>query len=150
MPFGPAFGRKLVTAADDAAIVEAIRRAEQGSRGEVRIHLERRCPEAEPMDRARALFAELGMAETEHATGVLLYVALSPRVACVYAGEGIHGAAAEGFWDEVVDRVGRGFASGGAGAGLVEAIDRIGELLRRAAPGEDRAGNELPDQITTS
>ena len=49
-----------------------------------------------------------------------------------------------------MDRVGRGFAAGAAGAGLVEAIDRIGELLRRAAPGEDRAGNELPDEITTS
>ncbi|MDQ3033066.1 MAG: TPM domain-containing protein [Myxococcota bacterium] len=150
MTFGPAFGRKLITASDDATIVAAIGRAEQGSRGEVRIHLERRCADAEPMERARALFGELGMHETEGATGVLLYVALRPRVACVFAGEGIHGAAAEGFWDEVVDRVARGFAEGRAAAGLVEAIDRIGELLRRVAPGEDRAGNELPDQISTS
>ncbi len=151
MPFGPLFGTKLLTATDDARIVAAIARAEKGSRGEVRVHLERRCPSADPLDRARDRFAHLNMHATADATGVLLYVALSPRVACVFAGEGIHGAANEGFWDEVVDRVGRGFAEGRAAEGLIGAIDSIGELLRRAVPDHDDArGNELPDEVSTS
>jgi uncharacterized membrane protein len=150
MPFGPLFGTKLLTRDDDARVVEAIRAAERGSRGEIRLHLERRCPAAEPLDRARALFAELGMHETAEATGVLLYVALRPRVACVFAGQGVHGAAEAGFWDEVVDRVGRGFAEGRAAEGLIDSIGRIGDLLRRVVPGDDVRGNELPDAVSTS
>lgn len=150
MPFGPLFGKKLLSVEDDVRLVEAIRAAERGSRGEVRLHLERRCRAAEPLDRARALFGELGMHETADGTGVLLYVALSPRVACVFAGQGVHGAAEAGFWDEVVDRVGRGFAEGRAAEGLIESIARIGDLLRRVVPGEDARGNELPDSVSTS
>ena len=150
MPFGTLFGRARIRAHEDQAIVEAIRRAERGTRGEVRLHLERRCPRAEPMERARELFVALSMHATQGATGVLLYVSLRPRVACVYAGAGVHGAADPGFWVDVVDRVGRGFASGRAAAGLVEAIDAIGALLRRAAPGDDHAGNELSDLVSRS
>lgn len=149
MTFGPVFGPRLLTAADDARVLDAIRRAEQGSRGEVRLHLERRCPATEPMDRARALFFELGMDRTADGTGVLLYVALAPRVACVFAGEGLYARAESTLWDEVVDRVARGFREARAADGLVEAIDRLGELLRRTAPGEDR-GNELSDEVSTS
>lgn len=151
MPFGPLLGKQLLTAADDARLVAAIAAAEKGSRGEVRVHLERRCPTADPLDRARDRFAHLNMHATADATGVLLYVALSPRVACVFAGEGVHGAANEGFWDEVVDCVGRGFADGRAAAGLLEAIDRVGALLRRVVPDDgDARGNELSDEVSTS
>jgi uncharacterized membrane protein len=31
---------------------------------------------------------------------------------------------------------------------MVAAVDRIGGLLRTAVPGEDTAGNELPDQVS--
>lgn len=150
MPFGPAFGKKLLTLADDVRVVEAIGRAEQGSRGEVRVHLERKCVPADPLERAREVFEALDMYETAEQTGVLLYVSLEPRIVSVFAGQGIHGAAAPGFWDEVIDRVAKGFAEGQAAKGLIEALDEIGKLLREAVPGEDTHGNELPNTITTS
>ncbi len=149
MPFGPRWGAPLITADDDARIVQAIDRAEKGSRGEVRVHLERVCSAEDALDRAAEVFAELGMHATKEATGVLLYVALEPRVCCVFAGEGIHGAAAPGFWDDIVDRVGTGFAAGRAADGLVAALDQIGVLLREKVPGEDVHGNELPNVVTT-
>jgi uncharacterized membrane protein len=150
MPFGPTFGKKLLTREDDVRVIEAIGRAEKDNRGEVRVHLERKCIPADPMDRAREVFAALDMYETEEQTGVLLYVSLEPRVCCVFAGQGIHGAAKEGFWDEVIDKVAGGFSSGQAAKGLVDALDAIGDLLRQEVPGEDTAGNELPNTITTS
>jgi hypothetical protein len=34
-------------------------------------------------------------------------------------------------------------------AGLVRALAKIGALLREAARGEDTAGDELPNEVTT-
>jgi uncharacterized membrane protein len=151
MPSGPLFGTTLLHAADDARLLEAIARAEKGSRGEIRVHVEQRCPTANPLDRARDRFADLNMHATADGTGVLLYVALSPTLACVVAGEGIHGAANTGFWGDVPERVVRGLADGRPVEGLLDAIDRIGELLRRVVADDDDArGNELPDDVSSS
>jgi uncharacterized membrane protein len=143
-------GRFQAFAADDEArVVAAITGAEQGNRGEVRVHVEERC-RGDALARARAVFAELGMARTQESTGVLLYLAPNERKAAVFAGAGIHGAAGEGFWREVIDAVAKGYAGGTPVDGLEAALERIGAILREHAPGEDRAGNELPDAVTTS
>jgi len=68
----------------------------------------------------------------------------------VFAGSGIYGAAASGFWHEVVEAVADGYRSGDGVGGLVRGLANIGDLLRAHAPGEDSAGNELPDAVTTS
>jgi uncharacterized membrane protein len=81
---------------------------------------------------------------------VLLYVAVADRKAAVYAGQGILGAAQPGFWQEVVDAVATGFREGQALSGLEKAVERIGGLLRTAVPGEDTAGDELPNVVNQS
>ncbi|MEM1414481.1 MAG: TPM domain-containing protein [Myxococcota bacterium] len=129
------------------AVVDAIRDAERGHRGEIRVHVEARC-KGDALARAAALFEELGMRGTAGDTAVLLYVALASRKVAVFAGEGIHGAGAEGFWDEVAGVVAEGFGKGAPVEGLTGAVARIGELLRTHAPGPDREGNELPDAVT--
>lgn len=135
---------------EEKAVVQAITAAEQGNRGEVKVHLEARCRAQQPMERAADLFGELGMQETRDGTGVLLYVAVEDRKAAVYAGPGIHGAAEAGFWQGVVDAVAEGFKAGSPEKGLVDALGRIGDLLRATVPGEDDAGNELADEVSTS
>ena len=136
--------------AEQARLVDAIRRAEEGHRGEVLVHLERRCREQDALKRAAQLFEKLGMRNTAADTGVLLYVAVEDRKAAVYAGQGIHGAALPGFWQEVVDAVATGFREGQPLPGLEKAVERIGGLLRTAVPGEDTAGNELPNVVNQS
>ncbi|WP_163868768.1 TPM domain-containing protein [Myxococcus eversor] len=142
--------KRILGKAQEAELVDAIRRAESGNRGEVRIHLEHTCEGGNALSRARLLFARLGMRRTAKDTGVLLYVAVKDRQAAVYAGRGVHGAALPGFWQEVVDLVAKGFREDAAVPGLVSAVERIGELLRTAAPGLDVSGNELPDQVSQS
>ncbi|NMO18893.1 hypothetical protein HPC49_16610 [Pyxidicoccus fallax] len=44
--------------------MEALRRAEPEHRGEVLVHIERRCREVDALTRAARLFEELGMRET--------------------------------------------------------------------------------------
>jgi uncharacterized membrane protein len=142
--------RRILSREDERSVIQAIGEAEMGNRGEVRVHIEGRCPEEDPINRAAALFRELGMERTAEATGVLLYVAPHDRKAAVYAGPGIHGAAEKGFWQEAIDAVAEGFASGEPAQGLTLALDMIGTLLREKVPGDDRSGNELPDEVTQS
>jgi uncharacterized membrane protein len=140
----------ILDEAQSAELVKAIDGAERGNRGEVRVHLERRCPHPEPLERARELFGKLGMQRTRDDTGVLLYVATEDHRVAVFAGKGIHGAAEEGFWQGVADAVAAGYRAGEPVRGLRDALERIGAILRKHAPGDDAAGNELPNTVTTS
>lgn len=142
--------RRYLSREDEKAVVTAIGEAEKGNRGEVRVHIEGKCPVEDPVERAAALFSQLGMERTAEGTGVLLYVAVKDRRAAVYAGPGIHGAGKKGFWQDAVNAVADGFAAGEPSRGLAVALDMIGTLLRATVPGEDRSGNELPDQVTRS
>jgi uncharacterized membrane protein len=142
--------RNYLTAKEEEAVVAAIRDAERGNRGEVRVHLEAHCPEENPVRRAAVLFRALSMEQTAGATGVLLYVAVKDRRAAVFAGAGIHRAANDGFWQDAIDAVAGGFASGEPASGIIRALDMIGSLLRASVPGDDVAGNELPDAVTQS
>lgn len=124
--------------------------AERGHRGEIRVHIEARYPGDGPLGRAAALFRELEMDRTRDDTGVLLYVAERDRKAAVFAGTGVYGARQPGFWREVTDTVAAGYRAGDRIAGLVRAIEMIGAVLHDAAPGEDGAGDELPNEVTTT
>ena len=90
------------------------------------------------------------MTETAADTGVLLYVATEARTCAVFAGEGIHGATEDGFWQEVSDAIANGYSRNDPVAGFEMALVRIGALLREQVPGEDVAGDELPNAVTTS
>ena len=142
------FSKRYLDKNQEAEVVAAIGRAEEGNLGEVRVHLERKCPHEEgALERAKQIFYEQGMCQTEDATGVLLYVAIKDRLTAVYAGPGIHTCCPEAFWQKVTDRVAEGFKEGAPAKGLVEAVDEVGDLLREQVPGEKEV-NELPDEVT--
>jgi uncharacterized membrane protein len=136
---------------DRQELTAAIAAAEKGHRGEVRVHLEKRCPKRKnPPERAAELFESFGMSRTREDTAVLLYVAFDDGRCAVHAGSGVEAAAAPGFWRAVADQIDRGFSIGEPLAGICAALEQIGEMLREHVPGEDVAGNELPDAVTTS
>lgn len=138
----------MFTEPEEQRIVRAIANAERDNRGEVRVHVEERCPVAEPIDRARTLYRLLELDRTRDDTAVLLYIAEKSRVAAVFGGAGIHGQGGAGFWQGVTDEVAAGYRNGQPVAGICEALGKIGELLRAHAPGTDDVGNELPDAVT--
>lgn len=139
-----------LSAAERRAIQAAITQAEEGHRGEIRVHLEARYPGDGPLQRAATLFGELQMQRTRDDTGVLLYVAELDRKAAVFAGPGVYGAREPAFWREVTTAVAEGYRAGNRVAGLGRALQMIGAILREAAPGADTGGDELPNQVTTS
>ena len=78
---------RVLSAAEETRLVAAIRRAEEANRGEVLVHVERRCPGGDALARAAKLFEKLGMRRTATDTGVLLYVAVKDHKAAVFAGQ---------------------------------------------------------------
>lgn len=142
--------RTRLSTAERRAIHAAIAEAEEGHRGEIRVHLEARYPGDGPLQRAAALFHELQMQRTRDGTGVLLYVAELDRKAAVFAGPGVYGAREPAFWREVTAAVAEGYRAGDRMAGLRRALLMIGAILRDAAPGADTGGDELLNQVTTS
>lgn len=134
--------------AERLAIVDAIADAERGNVGEVRVHLEERCPGDDALTRAKDLFRRLGLHQTKRSTGVLIYVATLDRRAAVYAAEGLHGATDPSVWQGVVGRIAAGYGAGRPGEALVEALGMVGEILRQHAAGHDEHGDELPNEVS--
>lgn len=133
---------------DRPAVVEAIRRAESKSAGEIRVHLHHgRVSDA--LHAAKATFRKLGMEKTVYGTGCLLFLAPESRVFAVIGGAGIHEKVGDGFWAEARDAAQALFAEGKFTEGIVTAVDKLGDALalffpQRGAPD----ANELPDEVS--
>ena len=138
---------RFFDAGEEARILEAIRRAEEATSGEIRVHAESICP-GDPMEVAKDRFARLGMAATAQRNGVLFYLATRDGKFAIYGDEGIHGEVGDPFWEGLRDRLAERFREDDFAGGLEEAIAAVGTHLARAFPiGEDDR-NELPDAIS--
>lgn len=88
-----------------------------------------------------------GLASTEAATGVLLFVSLFERRVVVLADSAIAERVDPGVWAEIDDIVLDGVTRGALADGLVVAIERSGDLLAEHFPWNDGDRNELPDHL---
>ena len=133
----------------EKTIIRAIREAETSSSGEIRVHLEAKCKDKNPIERAKAVFAELKMHETELRNGTIIYVATDDQKIAIWGDEGIHTKVGQGFWDDELDLLTKYFMADDYETGLREAVLKVGEKLREFFPyqGEDDI-NELSDDIS--
>jgi uncharacterized membrane protein len=135
--------------AEQLVIRRAIESAESGTSGEIRVHLDRRCP-GDPVAAARAWFDKLGMRATARRNGVLLYLAIKDRKFALYGDEGVHGVLPEGTWERLRDAMVKEFAKGRFAEGIAGAVASIGESLKAHFPHEDGDKDELADDLSTS
>jgi uncharacterized membrane protein len=134
--------------AEKEQIVEAIRKAEQRTSGELRLFVERRCRFVDPVMRAKELFLVLKMTETTERNGVLIYVAMKDRQLAVYGDDGIHQKVGIEFWNREVARMLREFNRENYTTGSVQVIHDIGEALTTHFPYDGLTDkNELPNDI---
>lgn len=138
--------KKLFGPEDRRRIGEAVRLAEAGTAGEIRVHIERTCPGGDPLVRARTLLGELGMRTTTGRTGILIYVALADRRCAVFGDEAIDAVMGQSGWDAIVARLAEAFAAGTPAEGLCAAVAAVGETLARHFPIQADDRNELPDE----
>ncbi len=111
-------------------IVEAIRTAEKGTTGEIRIHLDRRS-RGEVMDRAKKVFHRQRMHRRKHRNAVLIYLWLADRSFAVLGDEAIHQRVGDSFWKEITQAMQRHFSGGQFSEGLKQAIREIGENFQK-------------------
>ncbi len=84
---------------------------------------------------------------TRSRTGVLIFVALAERYCEVIADKGIADKVEQHFWNELIAAMIASIRAGRLGDGLVEAVERCGDILARHVPPSARNRNELPDHL---
>jgi uncharacterized membrane protein len=133
-------------------IGEAIAKSEQSHDGELRfaveagLHFAPLLKGISPRQRAREVFAQLHVWDTEHNSGVLIYLQLVDRRIEIVADRGINAKVAQAEWDAICRRMEAAFKKGEFEAGSIAAIKDITALLVAHFPSLDENPNELPDQ----
>ena len=138
---------RFLTAQQQATVVDAVRLAEKGTSGEIRIHIDREC-KTTPVKRAEEVFNRLGMHKTAQRNGVLIYVAVDSKVFAIIGDKGINDVVPENFWSDVIETMGDKFRKGHFTEGLCKGAIMAGEKLKIYFPYQDDDVNELPDSIS--
>jgi len=98
-------------------------------------------------DRAREVFAHLRVWNTEHNTGVLVYVLLADHAIEIVADRGIAAKVGEDEWRDVCELVRTRFANGDYEGGAIAGVEAINAILVRHFPANgERNPDELPDR----
>jgi uncharacterized membrane protein len=135
-----------------AAIEQATRECEERHAGEIRFVVETALDLPElwhdlpPRQRALQLFGGLGVWDTEHNNGVLIYVLMADRVVEIVADRGIAARIAPAEWQAVCRQMEHHYRASRFGEGSIVGILGVGALLGRHFPGSRGSGHELPDQ----
>jgi putative membrane protein len=97
--------------------------------------------------RCLADFVALGLHQTKHRTGILIYLSKFERRVEILADSGIHAKTSEGYWQSHVDKIVAGLQSGTQVDVLCEVIRVIGEKLAEHFPRHSGDVNELSDEV---
>jgi uncharacterized membrane protein len=139
---------KVIHPKEQQRILDAIHNAERLTSGELKVHVEGRCP-SDPPKRAQELFGKLGLTRTKERNGVLLYVATRERRFHILGDQGIGEDSSSAFWDEARNRMTIAFRRGAYGDGIVGAIHAIAERMARRFPRGVGDKNEIDNEIST-
>jgi len=135
------------TKEQQAQVLTAIKKAEESTSGEIRVHIETRV-KGNVLDRAAWIFKRIGMHGTTERNGVLFYLAVTNRKFAVIGDEGINTRVTSDFWDGVKQLLEKHFAEGKFTEGLTKGILMAGSQLKEQFPYKKDDINELPDDIS--
>jgi uncharacterized membrane protein len=145
-------GRHFPPATLDA-IQHAIADSEHRHLGEICFAVEGGLPLGEvlarrtPRERAEAAFARLNVWNTEHNTGVLVYILIADHAIEIVADRGIAAKVGEAEWRAICALMQRDFAAGEYQKGALAGVAAITEVLVRHFPANGaRNPDELPDR----
>ncbi len=136
------------------AIESAVRAAETRHHGEIRFAIENSLPPGEVWrgvrgrERALEAFSTLRVWDTEHNSGVLIYLLLADHDIEIVADRGIAAKVDAAAWERVAETMEAAFRQGDFERGAVEGVAQVGGLLARHFPVADAASSgENPDEL---
>jgi len=137
----------FLTKEEEQEIVEAIQIAEKNTSGEIRIHIEK-TTSMDAYDRAKEVFHELKMDETELKNGVLIYLSVEDQTFVICGDKGINDVVTNDFWDCTRDTMTTQFKQNKFKQGIVNGILRAGEQLKKHFPWQEGDTDELSNEIS--
>ena len=102
-------------------------------------------------ERAVTMFGKLGVWDTEHNNGILIYLLLAEHAIEIVADRGVARHVAPAQWQAMVARMAQAFQEGRYEDGLTQALEESSAVLMQhfevagAAEGLHPGSNELPD-----
>jgi uncharacterized membrane protein len=138
---------ELITEEVRLSIENAIHAAEQGTAGEIRVHVDSLCPEA-VLDRASFVFEKLEMHKTEARNGVLIYVSVDDHKAAIIGDVGINVLVEKDYWNVTLQNMLSTFKNKDIITGLLETVDAVGKKIKVLFPILPNDQNELPNTVT--
>lgn len=135
-------------------LTRQVAESEQHHTGQVRICVEAGLPaayvwrSATARERAVALFGKLGVWDTEHNNGVLIYLLLADHAIEIVADRGLAKHVSAATWEAVMADMREALCAGRYDQALAQAIGTVSSLLAQHFPpqtGAQSRANELPN-----
>ena len=130
----------------------AVHRGELRHDGEVRFAVEAELDlpalwrDQTPRERALEVFAHLGVWDTAHNKGVLVYVLLADRAVEIVADRGFNGRVPQETWERICHAIELECRQGHYEQGICRGISAIHDLIAEHFPVTGSGRNELPDR----
>ena len=141
--------KPLLSNADRQMIEQSIQQAESKTSGEVRVYVEPHCTKADAIDRAKEVFAQLGMEKTQARNAIIVYVAITDRKFALYGDTVIYEKAGGAmFWEKAAATMAAKLRQNKLAEGISECVLELGAALATHFPYDPNTKkNELPDEI---
>jgi putative membrane protein len=112
-----------------------------------RLFISRREIDAEVEEAAITSFFKHDLYRTRDATGVLVLISVFERRVWILADRGINAKVPEGQWDDIVEMITDGIKQKRSADAICEAVEKIGEILKRNFPIKPDDSDELENLI---
>lgn len=134
---------------EELKITNAVAEAEDGTSGEIRVHIDRYC-KTNPLLKAQNLFHHLKMDETELRNGVIIYISIDDKQVAIYGDKGINEKVEADFWDTTLAKMTEQFKQGKMVEGISAGLAEAGLRLKTHFPKAYNDTNELSNEISYS
>ncbi len=134
------------------AIEQTIKASETSHDGEIRFAVEGALDgwplfkDQTARERAIDLFAQLRVWDTQHNSGLLIYLLLADRAVEIVADRGINAKVDAQQWSTICHQMETAFRQSNYQGGVVTGVQAVTRHLVQHFPADGRSGNELPDK----
>lgn len=141
--------KKFLSKEEQDLVVDAIKKAELKTSGEIRIRIEK-TTDISVMDRAKTVFFEMGMDKTSTQNGVLIYLAIDDKAFSIIGDTAIDKIVQATFWQNLSNQLHHYFVQKKYVDGIIKTINDIGDILHQHFPLDKNSNNinELPNEIS--